>query len=341
MEPKISFKNDYSEGAHPKILQTLIQTNLDQEPGYGDDNLSKKAKELIIQAIGNPKAQIYFVSGGTQANLLVVSHLLKSYESVISADTGHIEVHETGAIESSGHKINLISNIDGKISVSGIHTIVTAHTDNHMVKPRMVYLSQCTELGSLYSLREINEISKYCKTNNLLLFIDGARLATALTASANDVTLNDISRLADIFYIGGTKNGALLGEAIVFQNSKLSKDFDFTLKQKGALMAKGRILGAQFSTLFQGNLFFELGTHANKMAALLVTAFKNKGYNFASKPVSNQIFPIMPVAYAEALLKKYDFYIWQKLDNQDVVIRLVTSWSTQESWINQFIADIP
>jgi len=340
MESKISFKNDYSEGAHPKILETLIQTNLVQEPGYGADSICKQAKEYIIKETGNADSQIFFVSGGTQANLLVISHLLKPYESVIAADTGHIEVHETGAIENSGHKINLIPNREGKINIEGIQAIVDAHTDNHMVKPAMVYISQCTELGSIYSKAELMEISNCCKSNNLLLFIDGARLGTALTSSANDLTLKDIARLADVFYIGGTKNGALLGEAIVFQNHKLSQGFDYYLKQKGALMAKGRVLGAQFLALFKDNLFYELGTHANVMAVKLASAFKKNGYSFATEPASNQIFPIIPLSLAEKLTEKYEFYIWQKLDEQNVVIRLVTSWATKESWINQFIEDI-
>ncbi len=340
MESKISFKNDYSEGAHPKILETLIQTNLVQEPGYGADSICKQAKEYIIKETGNPDSQIFFVSGGTQANLLVISHLLKPYESVIAADTGHIEVHETGAIENSGHKINLIPSREGKINSVGIQAIVDAHTDNHMVKPAMVYISQCTELGSIYSKAELLEISNCCKSNNLLLFIDGARLGTALTSSANDLTLKDIASLSDVFYIGGTKNGALLGEAIVFQDHKLSQGFDYYLKQKGALMAKGRVLGAQFLALFKDNLFYELGTHANVMASNLASAFKTNGYAFATEPVSNQIFPIIPLILAEKLAEKYEFYIWQKLDGQNVVIRLVTSWATKESWINQFIEDI-
>lgn len=340
MKSKISFKNDYSEGAHPKVLEILQKTNLSQEPGYGADSISQKAKESIIQAINNPQAQVFFVSGGTQANLLVISHLLKPYESVIAADSGHIEVHETGAIENTGHKINLIPNINGKIKDTEIQKIVDSHTDNHMVKPALVYISQSTEFGTVYSKTELQDIANCCKKNKLLLFIDGARLATALTSQSNDLTLQEIAKLADVFYIGGTKNGALLGEAIVFQNEKLAEGFDFNLKQKGALMAKGRLLGAQFLALFQDDLFFELGFHANKLASKIANTFKLNGCDFATEPISNQIFPILPISIAEKLMEKYDFYIWEKLEDQMVTLRVVTSWATQESSVDQFIKDI-
>lgn len=341
MQSKISFKNDYSEGAHPNILNLLIQTNLDQETGYGEDNLSIKAKSFIKRSINNPDAEIYFVSGGTQANMLVISHLLKPYESVIAADTGHIEVHETGAIENTGHKINCIPNQDGKIAVKGIQTALDYHTDNHMVKPAMVYISQCTEVGSIYSKAELEEISQFCKSNNLLLFVDGARLATALTSSHADLNIEELANLADVFYIGATKNAGLLGEAIVFKNKDLAQGFDYYIKQKGALMAKGRILGAQFYALFEDNLFFDLGKHANQMAAKLADAFQSKGYEFSSNPVSNQIFPILPYPIIKELHKKYEFYVWQKLDQDKAVVRLVTSWATSETTIDQFIADLP
>ena len=341
MQSKISFKNDYSEGAHPNILNLLIQTNLDQETGYGEDNLSIKAKSFIKRSINNPDAEIYFVSGGTQANMLVISHLLKPYESVIAADTGHIEVHETGAIENTGHKINCIPNQDGKIAVKGIQAALDYHTDNHMVKPAMVYISQCTEIGSIYSKAELEEISQFCKSNNLLLFVDGARLATALSSSHADLNIEELAKLADAFYIGATKNAGLLGEAIVFKNKELAQGFDYYIKQKGALMAKGRILGAQFHALFEDNLFFNLGKHANQMAAKLADAFQSKGYEFSSNPVSNQIFPILPYPIIKELHKKYEFYVWQKLDHDKAVVRLVTSWATPETTIDQFIADLP
>lgn len=341
MQSKISFKNDYSEGAHPNILNLLILTNLDQETGYGEDNLSIKAKSFIKRSINNPDAEIYFVSGGTQANMLVISHLLKPYESVIAADTGHIEVHETGAIENTGHKINCIPNQDGKIAVKGIQAALDYHTDNHMVKPAMVYISQCTEIGSIYSKAELEEISQFCKSNNLLLFVDGARLATALTSSHADLNIEELANLADVFYIGATKNAGLLGEAIVFKNKELAQGFAYYIKQKGALMAKGRILGAQFYALFEDNLFFDLGKHANQMAAKLADAFQSKGYEFSSNPVSNQIFPILPYPIIKELHKKYEFYVWQKLDHDKAVVRLVTSWATPETTIDQFIADLP
>ena len=337
MQSQISFKNDYSEGAHPEILNLLTQTNLQQEPGYGDDTWSLEAKDMIRAQIGNPDAEVYFVSGGTQANLLVISHLLKPYESVIAADTGHIQVHETGAIENCGHKINLVPHAMGKIDVAGIDKVIKAHTDHHMVKPAMVYLSQSTELGSIYNRAELEEISNYCRANNLKLFIDGARLAVALTSSEADLTLPEFAALCDVFYIGATKNGGLLGEAIVFNNAGDAAGFPYYLKQKGALMAKGRLLGVQFHALFRDGLYFELAKHANAMARKLAEGIAAAGYGFALTPESNQLFPILPLQVIAALNEQFAFYTWEKLDDEKAVVRLVCSWATKEADVDSFI----
>jgi threonine aldolase len=335
-----SFKNDYSEGCHPTILQALLESNLIQETGYGEDNFCLEAIKLIQNKIENPNTEIHFVSGGTQANIIVISSILKPYESVISAISGHIAIHETGAIEATGHKINTIETPDGKLTPKQIQEVVTTHTDEHMVKPKLVYISNSTETGTIYNKSELTAISEYCRQNNLYLFLDGARLGSALTAKKNDLTLPDIARLVDAFYIGGTKNGALLGEAIILINNDFKPNFRHNIKQKGGLLAKGKLLGIQFLELFRDNLFFELGQHANKMAEKLATGLQNTGHEFLTEPASNQIFPILSNQEIEKLSIKYGFYVWQKIDQSHSVIRLVTSWATDEKMVDQFINDL-
>ncbi len=337
---KYSFKDDYSEGAHPKILEALSHTNLFQEVGYGEDNYCNKAVKLIRQKTQNSKADVHFVSGGTQANLIVISSILKPYESVVAATTGHIVIHEAGAVEATGHKINTVETKDGKLKPQDIKSVLDCHTDEHMVKPKIVFISNSTEIGSIYSKRELKELSKFCNQHSLFLYLDGARLGSALTSEQNDLTLSELSKLVDIFYIGGTKNGALLGEAIIINNNELKENFRFHLKQKGALLAKGRILGIQFLELFKNDLFFELGKHANSMASKLVSGIKKSGYKFLTDPVSNQIFPIFPNKLIQKLNKKYGFYVWKKIDDKNSVIRLVTSWATKEEFVSQFIEDL-
>jgi len=337
---KYSFKDDYSEGAHPKILEALNSTNLLQEAGYGGDTYCNKAIKLIRQKIQNSKANVHFVSGGTQANLIVISSILKPYESVIAATTGHIAVHEAGAIEATGHKINTVETKDGKLKPKDIKSVLDFHTDEHMVKPKVVIISNSTEIGTIYSKEELQKLSKFCKQYSLFLYLDGARLGSALTSSQNDLALSELSKLVDIFYIGGTKNGALLGEVIIINNDKLKENFRFHLKQKGALLAKGRILGIQFLELFKENIFFDLGKHANSMASKLASGIKKSGYKFLAVPTSNQIFPIFPNKLIQKLNKKYEFYVWKKIDDKNSVIRLVTSWATKEEFVSQFIEDL-
>jgi threonine aldolase len=335
-----SFKNDYSEGCHPDLLNALSQNNSSQEIGYGEDSYSLEAIKLIQQKCGNDDLAVHLVSGGTQANLIVIAAALRPYESVISAASGHIHVHETGAIEATGHKIQTVISKDGKLHPRDVQSILDKFEDEHTVKPRLVYISNSTEIGSIYNKKELIELSIYCKSNSLLLFLDGARLGSALTSTSNDLSLTDIANFTDVFYIGGTKNGALFGEAIVIKNEELKSHFRFHLKQRGALLAKGRALGVQFHELFKNDLFFELARHANRMAAKLTAAIHAQGYSFLTDPVSNQIFPILPDILIQKLSRSFDFYTWQKVDEDHSAIRLVTSWATEEEAVDAFIKQI-
>lgn len=335
-----SFKNDYAEGAHPRILQALIDSNFVQEEGYGNDSFTKKAIELLKGKLERQDVDIHLLSGGTQTNLTAISAFLRPHEAAISASTGHIFTHETGAIEATGHKVISVETKDGKLNPFLIKEVLDLHTDEHMVKPKLVYLSNTTEIGSIYMKSDLLALSDFCKEHNLLLYIDGARLGSALCSDDNDLKLSDIPTLVDAFYIGGTKNGALLGEALVICRDSLKEDFRFHLKQKGALLAKGRLLGSQFYELFQEDLFFELAQHANKMAAILREACRNADFSFLTHSPSNQIFPILPNALIEELQKKYAFIVWEKVDTTHSAIRLVTSWATKEEKVKEFVEDL-
>ncbi len=337
---KYSFKNDYSEGFHPAMIEALLATNLEQQQGYGEDVYCEKAREAIKRKIGSRNVDIHFVSGGTQANTIVISSVLKSFEGVISATTGHINVHETGAIEATGHKVIQLSSNDGKIKPSDVLAVINKAEDHHIVRPKMVYISNATEVGTIYSKKELTALSAVCKDNGLYLYLDGARLGSALCSEDNDLTFADLSKLTDVFYIGGTKNGAIMGEAIVINNDSLKKDFNYHLKQRGALLSKGRLMGVQFLELFKENLYFELAQHANNMAKKMADAIKEKGYLFLTDPQSNQLFPIFPNTLIDQLSEKYEFYIWEKVDNDKSIVRLVTSWATQEDKVDEFIGDI-
>lgn len=336
---RYNFKNDYSEGCHPNILKKLSETNMDQQEAYGEDEYSIAAKNLIRNHLEDNNVDIHFVSGGTQANLIVISAALRPYESVISAKSGHINIHETGAIEATGHKINEVESVDGKLRIDDIQTVLDEHNIvPHMVKPKLVYISNSTELGSIYKKCELEELYSFCKKNNLYLFLDGARLASALASSYNDLSLSDVSKFTDAFYIGGTKNGALLGEAIVISNTTIKEEFNYNIKQKGALLSKGRLLGIQFLVLFENNLYLQLAKHANLMSENLVAAISSCGYSFLMPPESNQIFPILPNKLIERLMLNYDFYVWHKVDENNSAVRLITSWATKESVLNEFIS---
>ncbi len=335
-----SFKNDYSEGAHPRILEPLIKTNLEQVEGYGRDCYTLQAIELLKKKIGRDDIDIHFLSGGTQTNLTALSAFLRPHEAVIAANTGHILVHETGAIEATGHKIFSIEVRDGKLTPSQIKTAIQLHTDEHMVKPKLIYISNPSEIGSIYKKEELKELYQCCTENNLFLFLDGARLGSALCAEENDLTLTDLATLVDAFYIGGTKNGALMGEALVICNPCLKDDFRFHMKQKGALLAKGKVLGIQFLELFKDDLYFSLAKHANQMAGLLRNGITKAGYPFLTDSPSNQIFPILPNWLIKTLEKNYSFYIWSKVDADRSAIRLVTSWATREDAVMAFIKEL-
>ncbi len=337
---KISFKDDYSEGVHPSILDALNKTNLIQQDGYGMDDYCAEAAKLIRGKMDNPNADVHFISAGSQANLIVLSSALKSYESIISTDIAHIAVHEAGAIEAVGHKINTVCTENGKLTPEDIKSVLDQHGDEHMVKPRIVSISNSTEIGSIYDKEELTKLSDFCKHNNLLLYLDGARLGSALTSEHNDLILSDIAKLVDAFYIGGTKNGALLGEAIVVCNDELKKDFRYNIKQKAGLLAKGRVLGVQFIELFKDELFFDLAKHANSMATKLSKEISSLGHEFLTQPVSNQIFPILPNELIEKLKEKYGFYVWQKIDDEKSAVRIVTSWATKETDVESFIVDL-
>ncbi len=341
MAIKHSFLDDYSEGADPRILKVLEDTNLAQEIGYGNDRLSHEAVRLIKRRLRAQHVDVHFVSGGTQANLIALAAMLKPYESVIAVSSAHINIHEAGAVEATGHKINAVESADGKLTPAAIQRTVAQHTDEHMVKPRAVFVSQATELGTVYSKAELGEILKTCRRAGLYLYLDGARLGSAIVSKASDLNFADLPLLADIFYIGGTKNGALLGEALVIVNPVLKENFRFYLKQHGALLAKSRVLGAQFVALFQDGRYLDLARHANLLAAKLSEGIKTSGYGFLSPPTTNQIFPILPDAVIDRLRRKYGFHVWAPAGDGHSVIRLVTSWATKEKAVEEFLRDLP
>ena len=332
-----SFKNDYSEGAHPRILETLLRTNLEQCEGYGKDTYCDEAKNLIRNKLNNESVDVHFISGGTQTNLIAISAFLRPHEGAISANTGHIFVNEAGSVEATGHKVISVDVVDGKLRREDILSVLSKFNNEHVVKPKLVYISNSTEIGTIYKKSELEDLSKVCRENNLLLFMDGARLGSAISCRENDLTLEDISKLTDAFYIGGTKNGALLGEALVICNKDLQEDFRYHLKQKGAMLAKGRLLGIQFIELFKDDLFFEIGKHENDMADILRDGISKLGYEFLVDSPSNQIFPIFNNDIIRELEKSYGFSIWEKVDEEKTAIRLVTSFATKEEYCLEFI----
>lgn len=335
----ISFNNDYSETAHPRILSAIQNCNNEQNVGYGLDQHCLRTETLIQKLIGCPSAKIHFLTGGTQANLTVISSLLKPYEAVISPTTGHIAVHETGAIEATGHKVITVMSKNGKLSVQGVEDALALHSDEHMVKPKMVYLTNATEIGSIYTLQELKDLSNCCKKHHLILFLDGARLGSALAAKDNDITLKDYAQYCDIFYLGGTKNGLLFGEALIFTNPLYQEDFRYSMKQKGGLLAKGFLLGIQFYELLKDGLFLQLALHANTMADTIQSKLLEWNTDFLLKTSTNQIFPILSNKMIKELQKKYHFSIWEKIDDSKSAIRLVTSWATSEDNVNHFLND--
>ncbi|WP_455435501.1 threonine aldolase family protein [Xanthomonas sp. WHRI 7945] len=336
---RIGFRNDYSEGAHPRLLAALAAASAEQNGGYGLDRHSERAAQLIRRECACDHADVHLLVGGTQANLVAIGAFLRPHQAVIAAACGHIATHETGAIEATGHKVLTVDAADGRLSPERIAPLLAEHGNEHMVQPRLVYVSNTTEVGTVYRKRELQALRDFCDAHGLWLFLDGARIGSALTAEGNDLSLADIAALSDAFYIGGTKNGALLGEALVIVNPALQADFRYLLKQRGALLAKGMVLGAQFAALFEDGLFYELAAHANRMAARLRQGLAAAGAQFASDSPTNQLFVALPAAAVEALAQRYDFERWQLLADGRWVIRFVTSWATQADAVDTLIED--
>lgn len=334
----ITFENDYSAGAHERIIARLCETNREQTVGYGMDPYCAQAADRIRELCQSCQAGVHFLVGGTQANKTVIAAALRPYQGVLCADTGHINVHETGAIESSGHKVLPLNSQQGKITAAQILQYCQNGFDEHVVHPGMVYLSQPTELGTLYSLTELQAIRSACDAYHLLLFIDGARLGYGLTAQGNTVELPDLARLCDVFYIGGTKMGALFGEAVVIPNPSLNTEFRYIIKQNGGLLAKGRLLGIQFLTLFEDGLYMELGAHANRMADRLRKALLAKGYPMLSDSPTNQLFPILPDSLIAELAAHFRYCYQERIDETHSAIRFCTSWATTDEDIDALIA---
>lgn len=340
----IRFECDYTEGAHPLIMQKLLETNMEQTIGYGNDPYCEHARVLIREACKQDKADVHFLVGGTQANTTVIASILKSHQGAIAADTGHINVHETGAIEATGHKVLPLTSENGKINATQIAEYVDAHwadsDHEHMVQPGMVYISQPTEYGTTYSKKELEDIYKVCQEKNIYLFVDGARLGYALAARDTDWTLPDLAANCDVFYIGGTKVGALFGEAVVITNPVIQKDFRYSIKQHGGMLAKGRLLGIQFETLFTNNLYYSISKHAIDCAMQVKEAFVKKGYSFLYESSTNQQFPIISTADMEKLSSRYTFSTWEKYDDSHYVVRFCTSWATKEENVKALCNDI-
>lgn len=336
---RISFRNDYSEGAHPRLLAALAAASGEQNDGYGLDRHSARAAQLIRRECACEQADVHLLVGGTQTNLVAIGAFLRPHQAVIAAWCGHVATHETGAIEATGHKVLTMDAADGRLSPERIAPLLAEHGNEHMVQPRLLYVSNTTEVGTLYRKRELQALRAFCDAHGLWLFLDGARIGSALTAEGNDLRLADVAALTDAFYIGGTKNGALLGEALVIVNPALQADFRYLLKQRGALLAKGMVLGAQFAALFEDGLFYELAAHANRMAARLRAGLAAAGAQFASDSPTNQLFVTLPVDAVETLAQRYDFERWQVLADGRSVIRFVTSWATQADAVDALIED--
>lgn len=340
----IRFNCDYLEGAHPKILEKLVETNFVQTPGYGEDEYCERARALIKEKCGVPDAYVQFLVGGTQANTTVIASVLRPYQGVLSAVTGHINAHETGAIESTGHKVLALPSEDGKITAAQVQDAYDVHwTDGsheHIVQPGMVYISHPTENGTLYSKEELVSLYETCKKLGLPLFLDGARLGYGLGSKESDVTLQDVAKYTDIFYIGGTKVGALFGEAVVITDPALAKDFRYMIKQRGGMLAKGRLLGIQFQTLLEDGLYEEVGAKAVALAMRLKEAFLEKGFPLLYDSYTNQQYPIMSKEQLKELGKKYSFETWAPMDDEYTAVRFCTSWATREEDVEALIKDI-
>ncbi|MCD8082416.1 MAG: low specificity L-threonine aldolase [Clostridiales bacterium] len=341
----ILFESDYTEGAHPEIMKRLAETNLEQLPGYGNDKYCASAKEKIRSACRCPQAEIFFLVGGTQTNLIVIDSMLKSYEGVVAADTGHVSTHEAGAIEYTGHKVLPIPHVNGKLEPEAVRRFLEIFCADgnreHMVFPGMVYISHPTEFGTLYTKHELQALSQVCREYQIPLFLDGARLGYGLACEGTDVTLPDVAELCDIFCIGGTKVGALCGEAVIFTKNNMPKHFLTIVKQHGALLAKGRLLGVQFDTLFTDDLYLRIGRHAIEMAQLLKRGIAEKGYEFLLDSPTNQQIVILGNETMRELAKEVSFNFWENVDENHTAVRFATSWATKEEDVRRFLEILP
>ncbi|MEK5176159.1 aminotransferase class I/II-fold pyridoxal phosphate-dependent enzyme [Heyndrickxia sp. FSL W8-0496] len=340
----INFQSDYLEGCHPKILEKLVETNFRQSSGYGNDEYSKDAILKIKAACNKEDIDVHFLVGGTQANSIIIASILRPHQGVVSAISGHISTNEAGAIEATGHKVLTLPSEDGKIRAEQVEELYYAHWNSPIreavVQPGMVYISNPTEMGTLYTKAELESLSKVCRELNLPLFLDGARLGYGLTSPYNDVTLKDIAHLCDIFYIGGTKCGALFGEAVVISSNPLKRDFRYIMKQRGGVLAKGRLLGIQFGTLFEDELYLKICESAVEYALKLRQAFEEKGIELYGNSLANQQFPILTNTQMDVLRKNYGFEVWGKLDENYTITRFCTSWATKLEDIEALIKDV-
>ena len=326
----IRFNSDYTEGCHPAILEKLVETNMEQTAGYGEDEYCEQARTLIRRACGDESVDVHFLVGGTQTNVTVISAALKHYQGVITATTGHINVHETGAVEATGHKVLPCAAKDGKVTAEGVEAVCALHTDEHMVAPRLLYVSQPTEIGTVYHLDELKALRRVCDAHRLglILFVDGARLGSALTSPECDMTLKDLAALADCFYIGGTKNGLLFGEAMVIVNPALQKDFRYMIKHNGGMIAKGRLGGVMFLAALEHDDYFAWARHANEMADIIRAGMERAGIPFFQRTTTNQIFAVLTEEQNAALALDFAYERWETLNDGRVAVRFVTSWAT-------------
>lgn len=340
----IYFNNDYSEGCHQKVLDALIRTNMEQTMGYGEDEYCAAAAAKIKKLCGREDIAVHFLVGGTQANLTVIDAALRPHQGALCAVSGHINVHETGAVEATGHKVLTVPSADGKITAAQVTQVVEAHRADssfeHTVQPKLVYISNPTELGTLYTMAELEALSTACHELGLYLFLDGARLGYGLAAKGNDVTMPDIARLCDVFYIGGTKVGALFGEAVVITNPILAEDFRYMIKQHGGMLAKGRLLGVQFDALMTDNLYFDIAAHADLLADKLRDTFRELNVPFLVPGITNQLFPILPDDVLTELAKKYAFCEQERVDENHRAVRFCTSWATTDVNVEELCRDL-
>lgn len=334
------FLSDYSQGAHPKVMEALMRTNMEHSDGYGLDPHCEHAAEMIKELIGVEDCQVHMMVGGTPCNVVTIAASLRPYEAVISPRTGHIYVHETGAVEATGHRVIAVESVNGKLTPERIDQAWEEFSDEHTLKPKMVYLSQPTECGSIYHKAELTAIYNKCRERGLLLYVDGARLGAALTAEGNDLSIRELARLCDAFYIGGTKNGALFGEALVIRDPAMNDHFRFMIKRHCSMLAKGRLIGVQFEALLEGgenSIYFEMAAHANAMAKLLREELTALGIGFYSDSPTNQIFPILPAPVVKELEKEAAFHIWAPEKDGMIPIRLVTAWGTEKQDIEELV----